>query len=78
MSLSAVAGIVDTGGGLRVVVTQRWRMNYHVGRGERLFVVPGFKVQEPVTGDAIAPLIDKVQRHVLSKLALENACEAKT
>ena len=45
---SSVALIVGADGCSRVVVTQRWRMMFHVERGERLFVVPGLKVVEPV------------------------------
>lgn len=45
---SAVAGILSRDGGLRTVVTQRWRMRSHLKRGERLFVVPDLLVDEPV------------------------------
>lgn len=49
--LSSVACIVDKWGGKRVVVTERFRMHAHVNaaREERLYVVPGLLVQEPVT-----------------------------
>ena len=67
---SAVAGIVDRNGVLlRVVVTQRWRMRNHVGKGERLFVVPGMQVQEPIPHKDVAPLIEKVRKHVATVLA---------
>jgi len=66
---SAVAGVLDSNGGLRVVVTERWRMRYHVSQGERLFVVPGLRVTEPVPWDDIPPLIETVQRHVAQTLA---------
>ena len=72
--LSAVAGIVDRVGGLRVVVTQRWRMRHHVGKGERLFIVPGYEVAEPVPWDDIPPLIDRVKKHVVTTLAPVNHC----
>ena len=66
---SAVAGIVDVKGGLRVVVTQRRRMKYHVALGERLFIVPGLKVQEPVAwGKDQADLIARVEAYVASQL----------
>lgn len=71
---SAVAGILDRSGGLRVVVTQRWRMHHHVGKGERLFVVPDYRVQEPVPWDDIPPLIERVQKHVASTIAPTNDC----
>jgi hypothetical protein len=50
---SAVAVIVDKKGGSRVVITQRWRMMLHLDPGERLFVVPGLKVVEPLEWDDI-------------------------
>jgi hypothetical protein len=74
MALSAVAGIVDRRGGLRVVVTQRWRMRHHVGKGERLFVVPDMTVQEPIPWDDVPPLIERVQDHVTQQLAPVNHC----
>jgi len=71
---SAVAGILDSKGGLRVVVTQRWRMHNHVGKGERLFVVPGKEVQEPVPWNDIPQLIFDVEKHVNQTLAPDNKC----
>lgn len=71
---SAVAGILDRKGGLRVVVTQRWRMRHHLGKGERLFVLPDLDVQEPVPWNEIPPLIEKVQKHVAKTLAPINHC----
>ncbi len=65
---SAVAGIVNSKGGIRVVVTQRWRMHYHVGPGETLYVVPGLEVEEPVPHGHIPALIKKVQDYVTSKM----------
>jgi len=76
--LSAVAGIVDRKGGLRVVVTQRWRMRHHVKRNERLYVVPDLEVQEPVPWNEVPPLIEKVQKHVVSTIAPENKCGSCT
>jgi hypothetical protein len=65
MALSAVAGIVDSSGGLRVVVTQRERMHHHISKGEKLFIVPGMRVQEPVPWDEIPVVIRKVELYVL-------------
>jgi len=65
---SAVAGIVDQNGGLRIVVTQRRQMRAHVGKGEMLFIVPGLKVQEPVPwGKDTVDLIERVQAYVAIK-----------
>ncbi len=71
--MSAVAGIVDRDGGMRVVVTQRWRMRHHVSKGERLFVLPD-QVEEPVPWDEIPALISKVQTHVVEKINPVNHC----
>lgn len=71
---SAVAGILDAGGGLRVVVTQRWRMRNHVKKGEQLFVLPDLTVQEPVPWNDIPRVVYQVEKHVLSKLAPTNSC----
>lgn len=71
---SAVAGILDRGRGLRVIVTQRWRMRYHVKKGERLFVVPGLEVKEPVPWHDIPGLIRKVERYIHQKAPAKNEC----
>lgn len=72
--LSAVAGVLNRKGGLRVVVTQRWRMRHHVNKGERLFVVPDYMVQEPVPWDDIPQVIERTRKHVLETLAPINHC----
>jgi len=74
VTLSNVAGIVGKNGGLRVVVTQRWRFRHHVKKGERLFVVPEMLVQEPVSWNEIPTLIERVQKHVARTLAPVNDC----
>lgn len=76
MGKSAVAGILSLDGGLRTVVTQRWRMASHVKRGERLFVVPNLLVDEPVpfNGPLMADCIQSVHRHVAKALAPQNPC----
>lgn len=72
--LSAVAGIVDRGGGIRVVVGPRRNMILHRGPGEHLFIVPELKVQEPVPwGKAQADLIENVRSYVRARLT-ENKC----
>jgi hypothetical protein len=74
MAKSAVAGVVDRKGGMRVVVTQPWRMRHHVEDGERLFVVPKLRVQEPVPWDEIPIVIAKAEKHVRASLRLNNKC----
>lgn len=71
-----MAGILSPDGGLRTVVTQRWRMKFHLARGERLFVVPGLLVDEPVPFNS--PLMHHCIRMahvtVVRALAPENPC----
>ncbi len=62
--LSAVAGVLDAGGGFRVVITQAELMHHHVGPGERLFVVPGLMVQEPVDAIQAGDLVARVGRYI--------------
>ena len=71
---SAVAGIIDRKGGLRVVITERWRMRHHVGKKEQLFVVPNFEVQEPIPWNDIPPIVERVEKYVASTLAPVNHC----
>lgn len=68
--LSAVAGIVDASCGLRVVVGPAANMRAHVALGERLFIVPGLIVQEPVLTGQAGDLIQKVEQYV----AQHNPC----
>jgi hypothetical protein len=63
-ALSAVAGILDREGYFRVVVTQRWRMRHHVQKGELLFVVPDFLIEEPVAWNYIPVLIRRVELYI--------------
>jgi len=72
MSLSAVAGVLGKAGDLRVVVTQRWRLRHHVHKGERLFVVPGFEVQEPVPWGNIPYVVDRVEKHIYKWICSRN------
>lgn len=63
---SAVAGIIDRGGGLRVVVGPRGNMIYHIGRGERLYLIEGLKVREPVAWGAVPALIETVRERIIA------------
>lgn len=64
MSLSSVAGILDPQGGLRTVVTEKWRFKYHKQPGEIVLVVPEFKVKEPVPWDEIPEVIRRTTEYV--------------
>jgi len=61
---SIVAGIVSPGGGFRVVVEKRHDIHCHVFPGERLYILPGVKVTEPVSFDKVPNLIKKVEDYV--------------
>jgi hypothetical protein len=60
----SVAGILDCGGGLRVVCTEIERMHYHVGLGELCFIVPGLLVEDPVPLAQAPWLIATVEKYV--------------
>jgi len=60
---SRVAGVIDRGGGLRVVVTDGC-LGCHVQLGERIYVLPKYQVQEPVSLQDAPALIARVQRYV--------------
>jgi hypothetical protein len=72
--LSDVAGIIDNKGGFRVVVTERHRFKHHVAKGERLYVVPGMKVQEPIPFENIHGIVTKVEEYVSSVTKPNNHC----
>lgn len=71
-TLSNVAGIIDKDGGFRVVVTQRWRYHHHVAAGEKLFIVPGYEVREPIPWDDIPSLIKRVELYIDWWIATRN------
>lgn len=66
MARSIVAGIVDRGGGVRVVVTAQDNIHYHVGEGERLYVVPDFFVEQPLPYEKYAHVIETALEYVKS------------
>lgn len=63
---SHVAGVIDRGGGLRLVIdTSRTRIRRnHVGPGERVYFLPGVRVQEPVSMGEIALLEEQVRARI--------------
>jgi len=64
-SLSIVAGIIDRGGGLRIVFDDPRGIRGHVGDGERLIVVPGIEVDEDtICWEDQLSLVDKVVRYI--------------
>lgn len=69
--MSCVAGIVDHGGGIRVVVTYPELLQHHVAPGERGFKVPDLWVQEPVGWNLIPDVIQTATDHVFNQLNQE-------
>ncbi len=72
--LSHVAGILGPDGGFRVVVTARKGdfNRHHRQPGERVLIVPGLMVQEPVEWDEIPRLIRRVEHHVWKWMREQN------
>lgn len=72
---SLVAGIVKPDGGFRVVVGSHHSLVANCDSKERMFVVPGLYVEEPVPwGQAQVDVIRAAQRHVVRTLAPVNPC----
>jgi hypothetical protein len=63
--VSILAGIVDRQGGIRVVVTARENIHFHVNEGERLYVVPHFVIDGEVPYEQYVGLIDKAIKYVM-------------
>src|SRR5215475_6822454 len=61
---SDLAAIVDSYGGLRVVVAPARTFRHHVRPGEMLFQVPDFKIREPVPWEKIPYVIALAERQV--------------
>jgi hypothetical protein len=73
-TLSSVAGIIDPHGGIRFVVSEEWRIfEHHVLPEEVCFVVPDFRIKEPVVWDYIPTLIRRVELYILWWLETRNA-----
>lgn len=68
---SSVAGIIDRNGGLRVVIAAPETFHSHVGPGERIFIVPDYEIEEPVSYNDTPSVIVHVQRHVRAVLTQE-------
>ena len=61
---SGLAGIIDIWGGLRIVVTEPWRMRVHLGRGEHLFFLPDIWLAEPVPWHRIPGIVKAVELYI--------------
>ncbi len=58
---SVLAGIIDTYGSVRFVVTQRTNLKHHVRHDEVLIVVPDLKVHEPIAWNDIPGAIRRIE-----------------
>lgn len=61
---SVLAGIIDTYGNIRYVVTQRSKLKHHRRHDEVCIVVRGVKVFEPIPWDEIPYTIRRIQKAV--------------
>ena len=61
---SHVAGILDTYGGLRFIVTHKASFKHHMRDDEVLLVVPNTLVHEPIAWGDIPGLIGKIEWYV--------------
>lgn len=61
-----LAGIVDCQGGIRVVVTSSANIHYHVGDGERLYIVPDFVADQWMADGRYVEIIEKAMQYVRS------------
>jgi hypothetical protein len=69
-SKSIVAGIVDRYGHFnRMVITHPALLHLHVSKGERSYVLPNTKVQEPVTEGQAYSLIAILEAYVKKQQA---------
>jgi len=69
---SNIAGVMDSYGGLRVVVTERWRMKHHQRHDELLFIVPNFRIAEPVPWERIPEVVARVESYIAWFIASRN------
>ncbi len=67
-----LAGIINVWGGLRVVVTEPWRLRHHLAIGEHLFLLPGIWLAEPVPWDRIPGVIRAVEFYVADFIRSRN------
>lgn len=61
---SAIAGIIDAYGGLRIVVAHPKTFKHHLADGEKLFIVPNVSVREPVPYNKILWLEQVTRKHI--------------
>lgn len=58
---SRLAGIIDTYGGIRFVVTHKRNLRHHVKSDELLFIVPNLLVHEPIAWNDIPSVVRRIE-----------------
>jgi hypothetical protein len=61
---SVLAGILDTKGGIRVVITPESQVPCHLNEGERAFVVPGVIIDRILPSKEYPKLINQAMEYV--------------
>jgi hypothetical protein len=61
---SICAGIIDTYGGIRFLVTHRRQLEHHVRADEVVIVVPRLKVHEPIAWGDVPLVIERIESEV--------------
>ena len=65
--MSVVGAIIKDGKVVRVVVTQRYRIKNHVGKGESVYIVPKLVVKEPVAWNNIPWVIKQAEDYAAER-----------
>lgn len=65
---SRLAGIVDTYGGIRFIVTHKSHLKHHVRPDELLFVVPHLLVHEPIAWNDIPMVIRRIEIETMKQI----------
>lgn len=74
--MSAVAGIVDIYGGLRVIVGPESHMWCHAKADEEVFLIDGLDIEEPVPWEKIPWLMRTVENEIEHWIKTQNDPDA--
>jgi hypothetical protein len=70
--MSHVAGVIDTYGGLRVVVGTKRSIRANARCDDLMLIVPELRIREPVQWEKIPWLVGRVQHHVREWIMARN------
>lgn len=59
---SAIGAIISSDGGIRVVVTKKWRFKYHLQPGEKLYILPHVWIKEPMQWGVIPQVMREAKK----------------